>query len=400
MLAGGLLRQNVETFISAERSSLTSDYRPDVGIRILSPGATSRQWRDRNLVLVEPFDFTATPLWLEFKHGRDADPFSDRIRHPEKPFERAGEDARKVRGQLAKYADAQFSQQHLRYSWGVLICESIARITRWDRSGMLVTEAFDYVKTSFLAEFLWKFFHMTPEERGWDESVVTVDDTGQKNLFYDTIGGVIASDRGKIRGGSPYAYLSMDSDYPVRKIEVKDAQTSKVHSFLIGRPFYVTRGPLGRATRSYVAYGLGGEGVKYLKDSWAVDNSGLLPEGDAYTILNKAGVPSLLPITCAGNVEVAGIPQKTETQVWAAKPYPWRAPCSSSFRTFRHYRLVQDLAYPIECLRSSREVVMVFCDVLKCMSLSWTRMIYVDLSTAQASKLRMKMPGCSIEISV
>ncbi|KIP08544.1 hypothetical protein PHLGIDRAFT_60326, partial [Phlebiopsis gigantea 11061_1 CR5-6] len=102
-------------------------------------------------------DFTTTSLSIEFKYKADADPFRDDFKYPSRPFERNSEKGRKTRGQLAKYADGQFSQQHRCFLWQIIICGNLARIIRWDHSGALVSEAFDYIRTHYLAEFLWLY---------------------------------------------------------------------------------------------------------------------------------------------------------------------------------------------------------------------------------------------------
>ena len=51
-----------------------------------------------------------------------------------------------------------------------------------DRSGAVVSERFDYTKSPvWLAEFIWRFSHLSDEERGWDVTASLVTRRGSRN---------------------------------------------------------------------------------------------------------------------------------------------------------------------------------------------------------------------------
>ena len=104
----------------------------------------------------------------------------------------------------------------------------------------------------------------------------------------------------------------------------------------------------------------------FRSDTWEARDSTCLGEWSAYDVLERESVPALLPRICGGDVLVNGDRQVTKVQDLSKQPHEWRAPCSPSLRTYCHFRLVQDVAYPVQCLRNSQELVKVFGDVAKC----------------------------------
>ena len=370
-LRDGLLCENVEIFVSADSTSPSSNLRPDIGVRLLGQANPSRQWHQRDLVLVEPFDFTTTSLSIEFKFKTDADPFLDNFKYPTRPFERNSDRGRKTRGQLAKYADGQFSQQHRCFLWQAIVFGNLARIIRWDHSGALVSEAFDYVRTHYLAEFLWLYFHMTPEQQGWDGSVRLVQDVAQKSLLYDAI--KVASTDERLRKSSNLAFteISLDQHFPIQTVTVTDDLTHEARHYLVGSAYETIHGPIGSATRWFIAYDCNNGQLKILKDFWSFNAPDVLREIDVHSLLKRGAVNHVHTLNCGGDVQSAGTVQETENQRLATLPLPWRAPCNPAFGTLRHCRTVQDMAYPVRCLKSSRQVVVVMVDIVKCTSLKF-----------------------------
>jgi hypothetical protein len=66
-------------------------------------------------------------------------------------FENSTEASRDTQGQITSYAVAQLATQFRSHIFTVLVCGGYARILRWDRSGAIVTAAFDYREWYLLA---------------------------------------------------------------------------------------------------------------------------------------------------------------------------------------------------------------------------------------------------------
>lgn len=80
-------------------------------------------------------------------------------------------EASAYREAIASHARAQFARQHRVWLLQVVIFGRSARFIRWDRSGAVVSERFDYVSHPILlAGFFWRFAHLSDEQRGWDST--------------------------------------------------------------------------------------------------------------------------------------------------------------------------------------------------------------------------------------
>ncbi|EIW80892.1 hypothetical protein CONPUDRAFT_42662, partial [Coniophora puteana RWD-64-598 SS2] len=60
-------------------------------------------------------------------------------------------------GQLVQYSARLLAQQHRTSCFIILLCGLRARFIRWDRAGAMVTRAFNYTKSDYLLEFLWRY---------------------------------------------------------------------------------------------------------------------------------------------------------------------------------------------------------------------------------------------------
>lgn len=101
-------------------------------------------------------------VW-EFKPTVAQDPFDDKVDKTTadpsltQPLESDTKEAIRTRGQLIDYAT-----------------QEKARIIRWDRSGCMSSEAFDYKsgENNYLGEFLWRYSHASRSQRGLDDTAV------------------------------------------------------------------------------------------------------------------------------------------------------------------------------------------------------------------------------------
>src|SRR6202034_505663 len=73
-------------------------------------------------------------------------------------------------GQITSYAATHLGAQFRTHIYSVFIMKDTARILCWDRSGMIVMEAFKYNESPYLAEFFRHFSTASPEMCGKDQS--------------------------------------------------------------------------------------------------------------------------------------------------------------------------------------------------------------------------------------
>lgn len=127
-------------------------------------------------VMQEQRTFLARPSWawaslvIEFKTESGGHPFT--FSASEIIFLTADDD-RLTRGQIINYAAAVLHNQPRQFCFMIVVSGCRARLLRWDRSGAIVSEAFDFVhedkETMF--RFLYKYGSMARHERGYDPTV-------------------------------------------------------------------------------------------------------------------------------------------------------------------------------------------------------------------------------------
>ncbi len=102
------------------------------------------------------------------------DPFDDSKAH-KTYFPASSEKRRHNLGQIMSYATLVFDRQHRTHHFTVIILGSMARLIRWDRSGIVFTEKFNYkTEPHKLGRSLWCFSRLTPAQRGHDPTVTAV----------------------------------------------------------------------------------------------------------------------------------------------------------------------------------------------------------------------------------
>ena len=312
-----------------------------------------------------PFDWHTYGLMAEFKDSLKQDPFYDlEEAKKEGTIERSDEVSCENRGQLAQYASELLNHQHRTHTFQIFVVQDFVRFIYWDRAGAVVSAKFNYVEEpTTLAEFFWRYNHMSAERRGWDASVSEPSDADVE-LFRKTVKAFVGAmaDVSNRQRRIERAEHTLDEDYPPYKMTVGAVKTGDTQDVIIQKPFEVCRSPAGRATRAYLAYSLTEQRLVFLKDSWRVAVMDLSDEDSIYFKLIEENVPHIPRVLCAGDVVVDGVVQETQTQALAQKSAAeWWVPCSSS-RRHQHHRILQDLAYPLWTAANSQEYTEAFRD--------------------------------------
>jgi Fungal protein kinase len=109
----------------------------------------------------------------EFKYVANDDPFDD----SSSCFERTATQARDTLGQICSYATAHAAAHFRIHLFSLLVFPQYARLLFWDRAGVIVTHQIDLKKhASVLAEFFWRYQHMSRTQRGYDDSIEEISD--------------------------------------------------------------------------------------------------------------------------------------------------------------------------------------------------------------------------------
>lgn len=307
-----------------------------------------------------PEEGSSQPLWdamalfVEFKLSYGQDPFggrdpSDALQAPEikaDPMDRKDEHM--------LLALEVLRNQHRTWLFSILVIGSDARIIRWDRSGLIVTEKFNYVEDpEKLCRFILAFTRASPAAQGYDPTVTVVKPGEAEYEMMDRM----ASDAEKLEVRDYAREFFKESIAPGQKrwkVSVPCARKQKRGSgridLLIGAMHVPCSDVIGRGTRVFVALKLNfsddRESCPFvaLKDTWTCDV--IVQEGYIIRELNEAGVECVPTVRYHGDVwnddEDKNSVQVTETDSLYAKLHARCAEHGNSFRRHVHYRVVED----------------------------------------------------------
>ncbi len=239
-------------------------------------------------------------------------------------------------GQLGDYMQNVSAVQHRLFGYGFYVEWRWARLLYFDRTGALISEPFDWTNTSSaLHDFVWKFAHMTPEQRGYDPTA--------QEASYAEMTKVLAEANAEsvpeaIRPYIKKAFFSNDAkanhskkdglewdmdEAPIYKLTVTssdpspddifpdsephpppaDGPNTSERQFLVCRPHFVADSVIGRCTRGFIAWDVTEKRFCFLKDSWRPVAPGRArPEHLVYERLHSRGVAHIATLVCGGDV--------------------------------------------------------------------------------------------------
>ncbi|KAF8553900.1 hypothetical protein OG21DRAFT_1509533 [Imleria badia] len=338
-------------------------------------------------------DFSQMELWMEFKAKNDGAPFQDPrndtdearlLAIEEGSFTPDTDEGNKARGQLAHYAGAQHSLQFRHFSFSIIIQGDHARFLRWDPSATVVTAAFNYrTNPRLMAEFLWRFDHLSPQQRGHDVSIQPAN----------IVLGIDARVREELR--------IKDQDIPLYRYEVPGLAGM---GYAYGpRPPTQNRSLVSRCTRNLPVYWIPAEdvigntrscvkpdeddAVQLVKirrsegpDTWRflsdLPDVEVMAEHEIYEILHRHGTPNIPEHVAGGDVEGG----RTQTQDLVDAPWLCVRPRISPYQ---HYRLVHRIVgralFKFEC---TKQLVMSVFDALQAHShaFKFAKILHRDIS--------------------
>ncbi|RDX52928.1 hypothetical protein OH76DRAFT_1497539 [Lentinus brumalis] len=298
---------------------------------------------------------------LEFKAGGTKfDPYDDIKKGDADATTRVN-----VRGQLTEYVAHAFAHQHRSAMFLFLVNGFKMRATRWDRSGTIFTEAFDYTQNrELLRDLFWGFSRLTPRGQGLDYSVTPLrpDDEDYRTMtdLAEENENDISEEEGTIvRDPKLKTYVfkyvrsafaaSIAGDAARYRIAIPTPKGNRF--YLAAKPHIVAAGMSGRGTRGYVAWDLAGKRFVWLKDAWRPIYDNVATEGSVLRTLNKVGVRNVPTYVCDGELE-----DETETPNWA-KP-PLEETSNKPEEAFRHYRIVvEEVCMPLTEFKNGKQLL-------------------------------------------
>lgn len=305
-----------------------------------------------------------TPLWdsmalyVEFKKDSESDPFRDD--QPSDTPQALNIHGQDTQGQLISYALQMFRYQHRTCLYSIVVMGYEARIIRWDRSGAIVTEKFNYVEEpAKLCRFFLAFARATPAEQGYDTTVTPV----LKGTANWELMDVMAKQQLKWRDYAREFFETSITDPTIKRWKMtvvetkldrkKKKKTTKKIEVLVGAAHVPCDSVVGRGTRIFVGLRCNSKPLDdpdicpfvALKDVWRVQV--LEKEGDIMRELNQAGVKSIPTVAVHSDVVVKSKAQITQTDAHYKKMYQKAhgkdVPLlENPFRTHVHYRMVEE----------------------------------------------------------
>ena len=284
----------------------------------------------------ENSDFSRVDSIIEFKEG-SSDPFVDDSNSEGKgqgegkdnPFLCKEGPNLEVLGQLTAYATATLGAQYRTHLFMVLIAGEYARLIRWDRGGAVVTERIPFNKEPHFLDFLTRYDITSREDRGHD-STVSVPSEGE----------IESAMRVVKEWAKAKAFLVV---------------TMSHRRFIIPRPEVRLDIPVGRWTRSSIAFDVDKQCRVYLKDSWRIRLDDIEPEGEIYHRLHRSNVPNIPPCLLSGDVgDDTHHQSRTHEVSHEYNPHHsyWK------ITVHRHYRIVLGaIGRPLEKFTHTQELV-------------------------------------------
>ena len=196
---------------------------------------------------------------------------------------------RESRGQIVEYASEIFRRQHRLFVFVISICGNYARFLRFDRSGAIVSERFDYcAHPECMGDFLFRLFgpDATPVTRGHDPTVTaaTSEEAAMFGKLHETEQ-FSPLERTSLRlaavPGWPIHRMTITSPWsptegtgtdtiPYARA-VRDTDPPESRNFLVGHPMFSSRSMVSRGTKVFVAYDLKEKIPVVIKDAWRHD---------------------------------------------------------------------------------------------------------------------------------
>ncbi|KAI0326081.1 hypothetical protein GY45DRAFT_1374254 [Cubamyces sp. BRFM 1775] len=280
-----------------------------------------------------------------------------------------------------------FARQNRLFLFTVSLAGSLARLCRWDRSGCVVSQAFNIrERPHLLAEFAWRFSKLTNAERGHDLTIRMASPPEEK-LFHDTIKGYV---RDQLDADNVELEKALSTHYQPGHVAVvpvhpQDSPEESTQHFLVSRPVVSPLSLDGRCTRGYWSVDMSTKRVCFLKDTWRT-YARIGSEGETLRNLNNLGVRNIPSLAIYGDVLEGpdGTAQDTQTDQFVDEPWARRIDGKDVIvHRRRHYRLVtHTVGYGLQDLRGTEELLHATYDAFVAMqdALAKDRRLHRDVS--------------------
>lgn len=296
----------VDTSKVAEIGPKIGSLKPDISFYMV--GLESHYTNKNNKTFAK---FGATELFMEVKEDADQDPFCDNgpelinfnsnVPYDDLPI--ASKERIEILGQNVGYAATILAQQQREFTFSMIMSGTMIRFLRWDRAGLIVSQAFDcHKEPDVLCQFLWRFQHLSPEQRGFDTTIVKGSTEEHGHLFSAAVKTRACFELG-IPSHGQKADKVLKQHYDPEQLSIVSFSEGSIHkTYCFSRPSEAPLSVVGRATKGYWCVDVATGGVCFFKDTWRKDLLGLRYEGEVVRELDKCGVRSAPKLACHSHV--------------------------------------------------------------------------------------------------
>jgi len=177
--------------------------------------------------------------------------------------------------QLGTYAAIHIDSQYRAHTFLVLIIGTYARLIRWDRGGMVFTEAIPYNVNPEFFNFFKYYNDASFDVRGIDSIMTKPTDPEIQTTLGTWTSGVDDESQ-------TFLVISLCNE------------AGHAQRYVIPSPYPRPSLPVGRCTRTSVAYDLQNNVGVYMKAFWRIVlNDNDIKEGEVYQVLSKANVRNI-----------------------------------------------------------------------------------------------------------
>ncbi|KAI9451868.1 hypothetical protein BJY52DRAFT_1124850 [Lactarius psammicola] len=284
-------------------------------------------------------------LFIKIKKSETSDPFNDDAlldTNGKLRFVKKSKEAQETIGQILTYVAFQMGSQYRTHTFFILITGMYARLLRWDRSGVIVSEQIEYDKQHHLFSFFELFNTATPSILGWDESV-TVPLKHKRVATLEVCPNLPPND-------------------PLLVVEICGAGQAKPCSYVVASPCPEPSLPIRCLTHTSITYDVQRKKRVFMKDLWRIKEARCLMEGQVYQILNGGSSVPNVP-TCLNFCDVGSKEHhQTHTQLIA---HSLAVASDCQFSMHHHHRLILDtVGKKLNCFKSSQGLVKAIHDAI------------------------------------
>ncbi|KAH9896056.1 hypothetical protein C8Q73DRAFT_463205 [Cubamyces lactineus] len=293
----------------------------------------------------------------------------------------------KRRSDIYDFVTDIFIHHQRNHLYLVIVFGERFRIARWDYAGVVVSSIVNYLDEPLtLSSVLLGLCALQKCDRGFDiTATLIVPDTPNYKLAmdmaeYQDTDWQLSDSRPRDAAlvlPPTFEYVrvlfrqSVLAEWPLYKLEVRRGSGSdwpSVQSFLVGKPLVEKQGPFQRGMRGFVAYALHEKRFVFLKESRR-DSAITFRRGHGpdLELLAARGVPNIPTVVTYGDVEDPSWTWRQTRMCDKAKRSRLGLDGEGEFglKRFVRSRLVmEEVALPLECVQSGKELVSVIRDYI------------------------------------